>query len=512
MLVVEKAKALALRLNNPDRVFATIPTAKPLRDLVVVPHRLDEVKVLRNIGIKAPSPIEHYYDWPGIYKPFEHQLKTASFLTVQKKAIVLNDIGTGKTMSVLWAADYLLTHLLTKPVLIMSPLSTLERVWGDEIFKNFPHRSFAVLHGTAAKRRQRLNQKHDFYIINHDGFPVVYEESKDKFGLVVVDEAAVFRNPSTKRFKMFRRWLNDHPNIMVWLLTGTPTPNEPTDAWALANLIDSPNLTGRYSAFKDRVMVKVGQWKWIPRKESPEIVQQVLQPSIRFTRSECLDLPETIFQTRQVPLTKEQQHHWDTMLKHYITEAATDTITAVNEAVKVQKLIQLACGVAYNDSGENVQLDCAPRVTAVKEIIEEAGEKVIVFVPLTGTLHMLEAELAKMTTVAVVNGQVSATQRNQIFRAFQDQSDPKVLVAHPGTMSHGLTLTSATTVVWYGPINSNEVYVQANGRVERIGKNRVTNVIHIEATELERRMFDRLQNKQKLQGLLLDLIQQSQDN
>ena len=88
---------------------------------------------------------------------------------------------------------------------------------------------------------------------------------------------------------------------------------------------------------------------------------------------------------------------------------------------------------------------------------------------------------------------------------------PHVLIAHPGTMSHGLTLTSASSIIWYGPINSNDQYVQANGRVERIGKRTVSNVIQIISTPLEERMYKRLENKQKLQGLLLDLIQQETD-
>jgi SNF2 family DNA or RNA helicase len=121
---------------------------------------------------------------------------------------------------------------------------------------------------------------------------------------------------------------------------------------------------------------------------------------------------------------------------------------------------------------------------------------------------MLEKELSKHWSVAVVNGEVSANQRNIIFQGFQHEKDPHVLIAHPGTMAHGLTLTTASTIIWYGPINSNEIYVQANGRIERIGKKRVSNVIHIESTDLEHRMYERLRNKQKLQGLLLEMIQQ----
>jgi SNF2 family DNA or RNA helicase len=234
----------------------------------------------------------------------------------------------------------------------------------------------------------------------------------------------------------------------------------------------------------------------------------VLQPAVRYTRDECFDLPDTIVQTRTVDLTTEQRKHYAQMLKHLISEASEGTITAVNEAVKFQKLIQIACGVAYGDDGQNIELDCSPRVNLVKEVIEEAGEKVIVFVPLTGTLHMLERELSKHWTVGVVNGQVSSSQRNRIFQDFQHSKHPHVLIAHPGTMAHGLTLTTASTIVWYGPVNSNETYEQANGRIERIGKKHVSNVIHIEATDLEHKAYQRLQNKQKMQGLLLDLIQQ----
>jgi SNF2 family DNA or RNA helicase len=233
---------------------------------------------------------------------------------------------------------------------------------------------------------------------------------------------------------------------------------------------------------------------------------------VRFTREECFDLPDTVFQTREVKLTTEQQMHYDRMMKSFLTDVAGgEQITAVNEAVKLQKLIQIACGVAYNDRGENVEIDCAPRVAATLEVIEEIGGKVIVFVPLTGTLHMLERELSKHYTVGVVNGAVSSSKRNVIFQNFQERSDPKIILAHPATMAHGLTLTAASSIIWYGPITSNEQYVQANGRVERIGKRHVSNVIHIQATSLERKMYNRLETKQKLQGLLLDLIEQEQE-
>lgn len=515
MLVIPKAKALALKLKHPERVLAAIPTAKAIsfrgQQLVAVPHKIAEAQTLRSLGIAAPSPILHYYNWSGQFTPYEHQRMTASFLTMNQKCLVLNEIGTGKTQSALWAADYLMKTKKVRKVLILSPLSTLERVWGDAIFKGFFHRKHVVLHGTAAKRKKLLNTEADFYIINHDGFSIIADDAVGKFDLVIVDEAAVLRNPSTSRYKHFKKWMGKNPDTRLWLMTGTPTPNDPTDAWTLSQLVESPYAPRTYTGFREQVMMKIGQWKWVPRPESVETVKNILQPAIRYTRDECFDLPDTVVQTRKVDLTPEQKKHYTTMMKRLVIEMekGDGTISAVNEAVKVQKLVQIACGVAYTDDGQDFEVDCAPRVNAVKEVIEEAGEKVIVFVPLTGTLNMLERELSKRWSVGVVNGAVSSKKRDQIFYDFQHSKDPRVLIAHPATMAHGLTLTSASTVIWYGPITSNEQYVQANGRVERIGKKHVSNVVHIEATDLEHKMYHRLANKQKLQGLLLDLIQQA---
>jgi SNF2 family DNA or RNA helicase len=514
MLVEPKTKSLVLKLKDPGRVKAVVPRARELHvrglGLTALPHTLPNVMSLREIGIRAPSPILHYYDWPGQFKPYDHQRQTAAFLTVHERCLVLNEIGTGKTQSALWAADYLMQIGAVKKVLILSPLSTLERVWGDAIFKGFYNRRHVVLHGTAERRKRLLRTEADFYTINHDGFNIIAGDATDMFDLVIVDEAAVLRNPSTTRFKFFRKWMDRNDGVRLWLMTGTPTPNEPTDAWTLAKLVESPTVARTYTSFREQVMLKTGQWKWVPRPESVEIVKNVLQPAVRYTRDECFDLPDTVTQTRRVELTKDQRKHFDTMLKQLVIDLSTSgtAISAVNEAVKLQKLVQIACGVAYTDDGQDFEVDCSPRVNAVKEVIEEAGEKVIIFVPLTGTLNMLERELSKHWTVGVVNGAVSSTKRDKIFHDFQHSRDPRVLVAHPATMAHGLTLTAASTVLWYGPITSNEQYVQANGRVERIGKRHVSNVVHIEATDLEHRMYQRLANKQKLQGLLLDLIKE----
>lgn len=496
-----------------------MPTAKTLevqgKTIVAVPHRLDEVRVLRNLGFDAPGPMGYYYDWAGRYEPFIHQRITSEFLTLNPRAFVLNGMGSGKTMSVLWAFDYLRKLGLVKRMLVISPLSTLERAWGDEIFRHFPDMTFAVLHGDRNKRHNLLANNFDVYIINHDGIKakdtLELLRFRPELDLIVVDELASFRNSSTERWKSLNLLINGDKKTgegrreWAWGLTGTPTPNAPTDAWAQIKLINPAKAPGYFGAFRDAVMRQSGPYKWVMRDGALEVVKNAMVPSVRFSREECIDLPPTTFVTREVKLTADQQRAFDEMLRKLKTEHEENQITAVNEAVKMSKLLQICCGSVIGNNGE-VALDNSNRTELIREIIEEAEAKVLVFVPFTAPLLGLVEELRKDFTVELVHGETSKTQRDRIFKDFQSAKDPRVLVANPGTLSHGLTLTAANTIIWAGPTHSLETYEQANARVTRPGQKLNTLIVNIESTPLERKIYERLQGKGRTQGILLDLI------
>jgi SNF2 family DNA or RNA helicase len=216
--------------------------------------------------------------------------------------------------------------------------------------------------------------------------------------------------------------------------------------------------------------------------------------------------------TRDVELTTEQAKAYKDMMSKLSTEYAGGQILAVNEAIKANKLVQIACGVAYGTNGEEVVIPATPRINVLKEIIEESEGKVIVFVPLTGALESVAAELRKETTVEIVHGGTSKNDRDRIFGDFQNLDEPRVLVANAAAMSHGLTLTAATTIVWYAPVHSNEVYEQACARVRRPGQTRSTVIVHLAGTEVERKIYKRLQEKQSMQGLLLDMVKDDPEN
>jgi SNF2 family DNA or RNA helicase len=120
--------------------------------------------------------------------------------------------------------------------------------------------------------------------------------------------------------------------------------------------------------------------------------------------------------------------------------------------------------------GTAVDLDCASRIKVLREVIEACNEKVIVFVPFTGALNRFYDEQKGEWTVEIVDGSVAANKRNRIFKDFQTQVNPRIILAHPGTMAHGLTLTAATTIIWAAPVTSTETFLQANARISRPGQ------------------------------------------
>jgi SNF2 family DNA or RNA helicase len=472
---------------------------------VAAPATLYNLQLLRYLGFPTIQPMDIAYDWPGRYVPFQAQRVTANFLSVHPRAFVLNDMGTGKTLAALWAADFVMRCNVGLRCLVVAPLSTLERVWADAIFQNFlGRRKVVVLHGSAQKRRELLATDADFYIVNYDGVEVLERDlgARSDIRMCIVDEASAYRNRTTARHRLARKLLATKDYL--WLMTGTPTPNGPTDAYGMAKLVNNCFGEG-WGSFHDRVMVKVTQWKWVPKQGAHEAAHKLMQPAVRFAISDCIDLPPCTVQQRDVELSPEQNKAYKEMKRDLVLQAAKGPITAANEAALRLKLLQIACGAVYGANREIHMVSAQPRIKALREIIEQCNEKIIIFAPFTSVVHMLHRELKKDYSVEIINGEVSATKRNEVFAAFMGAQHPRVLVADPGTMSHGLTLTAASTIVWYAPTDRTETYLQANKRIDRPGQVHATTIVQLAATPVEREIYRRLESNETLQGLVLAL-------
>jgi len=450
------------------------------------------------------------YTWPRPpgFTPFEHQKTTAEFLTTNRRAFCFNEQGTGKTASVIWAVDYLMTLGLVKRVLVICPLSIMKSAWQNDLFKFAIHRTVSVAYGAARKRKEIVEAGAEFVIINFDGVNIVKKEiMAGGFDLIVVDEASAYKNAQTERWKDLR----DLTKVIkgLWMLTGTPAAQSPVDAYGLAKLVNPTQVSPFFGQFRDTVMMKLTMYKWIPKPTAELIVHKALQPAIRFEKADCLDLPPVTFVERDAPLTPQQLKFYNILKKQMMIEAAGEEVSAVNAAVQINKLLQIAGGAVYTDTGEVVEFDVSSRLNVVQEVIEESSHKVLVFVPFTHTIELLEKHLSKNNiTCEVINGSVSVNKRSDIVKKFQEQTEPKVLIIQPKAASHGLTLTAANTIIWYAPCTSVETYLQANARIDRPGQVNNMTVVHIKGSPIEAKMYTMLQGNINNHQKVIDLYKQ----
>ena len=505
------AKHRVIGVPYRPEFYNLFPDAKQVtvegNSLVLLPHTDDITRYLRAAGIDAPSPIMAQYDWNG-GTPFDIQKRTAAMLTVERRAYVLNGMGTGKTKASLWAWHYLYTNGHAGKLLVVAPLSTLNFTWAREIFKTLPGIKVQVLHGTKQKRLDRLSDTNaDIYVVNHDGLNVVAAAlaARPDIDCCILDELAVYRNGTATRTKVTRqvtkrmKWL--------WGMTGSPTPNAPTDAWSQCSIITPHTVPKYFNRFRDDVMNKITQFKYAPKPNALDAVFAVMQPAVRYTLDDVMELPDLVERTIDIEMGPRQAKVYKQMEDHAHAMVASNEITAMNAGAVLMKLLQISTGYVYSKDKSVITLDNDERLTALVDMVNSSDRKVIVFVPF---VHALNGIAKRLTSegydIKTVSGSTSKGERDQIFQLFQNTSAVKVLVAHPQCMAHGITLTAADTIIWFAPLPNLEIFEQANARIRRIGQKHKQQILMFQATKAEKKMYAKLRAKQRVQNALLEMF------
>lgn len=528
-------KILVLRTRAPQK-YEIIPKSKVIGHAgdglyeVAVHWGMDEVRVLKNLGVRdVPSPILRAYDWPGRYTPMAHQKDCASFLTLHRRAFNFSEPGTGKTLEALWAADYLMRIGEVRRCLVLCPLSIMQSAWLQDIGNSVIHRSaVACHHSDGSRRREMIGKGYEFVIVNYDGLPIIKDAILDDgtFDMIIVDECNAYKNSTIQRWKVLNKLVGLH--TYLWMMTGTPAAQSPEDAFGLAKLVNPDKVPKFFTSWRDKVMVRATRFKWVPKTDAYDKVHEALQPAIRYTKSECLDLPPVITTTRTVAMTAQQNKYYTLMRDKLVMQAAGEVVTAVNAAAGVSKLLQISAGAAYTDNREVVEFDCAPRLNVLLEVLAETNRKVLVFAMFRHNIDSICSFLVQNNIPAEkITGDVSVNKRTDIFSRFQgslspeevphketrdtlnEMLDPRVLVIQPQAAQHGVTLTAADTVVFWGPVMSVESYIQCVARTDRKGQtsDKVT-VVHLQGSPIEEKMFKRLSSKVDDHALLLDMYKE----
>lgn len=417
-------------------------------------------------------------------------------------------MGTGKTLSLLWATDILFNANKLNKVLIICPLSTMRAVWGKEIFFNIPHRRYEIAHGTRDARLRAISSPVHYVIINHDGVrnfldPLI----RENFSLVIIDEMTAFKSHSSERSKALQKLTSKVP--AVWAATGEPTPNSPLEAYMQAKIVNpyNRNLPRYFTQYRDLTMYQINEYVWAPKPQAPNVVTAILQPSIRYTREECIDLPPTIIETFDVDFTADQKLAYDKMAKELYLQVDEGQISAVNAAVALNKLLQIGAGAVKTNDGVVHTIDSSIRLNALYEIFEQTPQRqLVVFSTFVASIKMIvEFFRSKKVSTAAIYGDIDQKERGRLIDQFQS-NEISVLVLQPQSSAHGITLTSASTIVWYSLIASNELYQQGNARIIRPGQTRKTMIIRFVSSKAEKHIASILERKGDMSKETLQLL------
>jgi len=508
-------------------VVRYVPDAKQLNgSYVAVPKNLHNMQLLRWLDLPVLPPMDGY-DWPRAqgFTPTAAQRTMANFMVLHPRSFNLSDMGTMKTLATLWAADFIMRQHPEGScrAVIVAPLSILQRVWGDAIFRHFlGRRTYQIVYGDERKRKDLLQQPADFYIINFDGLGVG-AQTRRKFELAglsaqfrdradiriaIIDEASAYRDSRTKRSRIARILFSPERRPYLWLLTGTPTPNGPCDAYGLARQVN--NAFGEsFVSFKQRTMIQVSQYKWIPRAGSNEMARKLLSPAIRFGIEQVWDGPELTYQQRDVELTPQQRELFKSLRNQLQVVVNNEPITPANEAAARLKFLQISMGAIYDHAHHSHPVDASPRFREAEAVIEQTDRKVVIFVPLTNVLHLLRSHLSKRWSCGVLNGEVSVKDRNELLARFASSEHPHIILADPQTTAHGINeLVAADTIIWFGPTDKTELFIQGNKRLHRPGQKYPVTVVQLVSHAIEREIFRRLENNESQQGVLLRAVKE----
>jgi hypothetical protein len=515
------------------QLMQSIPAARQVNGAhVAVPITLQNSQILRYLQYPVtPIVTDANYDFPiePGRVPKEHQKAMCNFSILHPRSFNLSDPGTMKTLPALWAADWLMRQNPGWRALIIAPLNVIENVWPQAVFSNFlERRSFEVLHGDAEKRRALLAKKPDFSLINVDGMSIgahVRRSTRQRLELdglsrdlaedkaikiIIVDEADAYCDAQTKRHLATRLAIGDRPYL--WLLTGTPTGQTPTDAYGLGKLVN--NAHGKsFRDFRAATMIQVSNFKWIPRKDGNETAFRLLTPAIRYDIKDVWkNAPPCVTKQVAVPLTADQIRHLGELKRSLqITMRSGKTITAQNEAGARLKLLQISLGMIYDSVHKAHAIDAAPRYKEVEKIINSTQRKVLIFSPLTSIVDFLFTTLSKKWKCGVINGEVSLKDRKAAIDVFVAKPEYKIMILDPQSVSHGINdFVVADTVIWIAPIDKTRLYIQGNKRVHRPGQGHPVTIWQVVSNKTEIGMFERLESNTSMQGLLLDMVRRGE--
>lgn len=455
--------------------------------------------------------------------PYRHQKQAFDFACMRfgllptdyrsEGVALLMEMGTGKTITAIGIAGVLYLSGKINRVLVVAPLSILG-VWEEEFakFAAFPYH-LTVLRGNSVKKRALLanvkpRDSLQVVVVNYESARILQPELlKYNADLIIADEGHKLKENRSQQSKTMHT-LGDQAQYKL-LLTGTLITNREIDAYSQYRFLNSKIFGTSFYTFRNRFFYMSGYGQHTPvfKKDMTEdFLRRLHSIAFRVTKSECLDLPAVTEEIRTVDLEPKAMKLYRELEEESFAELKTSEVSAPNILTKLLRLSQVTGGHLTDDEYDTHLVSTA-KLNALSDIIDcsvEEGKKLVImarFVPeLNDILSLLEK---KGIGYAVVRGGVK--DRAEQVRRFQNDEDCLVFVGQIAAAGLGITLTAASTMVFYSLDYSMSNYDQAKARIHRVGQHENCHYIYLIARNtVDRKILRALRDKIDLARTLVD--------
>lgn len=502
-----------IKLADDEQTKAAVKKLKAAEEAWVKENeRIRAVKAGREEGL--------FYNFQ--FQPYKHQRVGFSFMHACPRGAVFGDCGIGKTAITAAFVDSLIQRgeiSVKEPALIICPISIIQQAWIKDFAKFTPVVPISLYEPSMYKRKQkqaaRYETKSPVYITSFSQLRLNEKRLREKrFKFIAIDESTKIKNPNTATFRALMKiaWKAKYRYVM----SGTPAPNGPIDLWSQFFFLDDgmtlePSLVDFRHTYYTRIDIGDNAGFWVPKRGMEAHINKMIEPrAVRFKSSECLDLPEQTFLVREVEATGPQRRIYDEMANNLFAELDDgETVTARVIVSKIMKLREITGGFVIDDSRTEKPIGKNPKMDELDLLLDQAlaseDHKAIVWISYRWEARAIINRYKKRYGAAGLYGDVSQKQKDKNVDNFLESPKHRLLVCHPQSAAHGLTLTAASYSIYYSLSHNFEDYYQSSMRIHRPGQKRPTFYYFLTMKDtIDKGLLQCIQKKKNVQDVLID--------
>ncbi len=440
-------------------------------------------------------------------KPYAHQLKALEMSWNKEVFAYFMEMGTGKSKVLLdgiamlydkgkinaaliiapkgvyknWYDSEIPTHMVDhiqkKTVLWQAMINQKQQKQLDSLFKPGLDLRILIMNVEAFSTKKGLDFANTFLMANS--------------ALVAVDESTTIKNPRAKRTKNILSIAKGSKYRRI--LTGSPVTKSPLDLYTQCFFLDPFLLDhASYYTFRTRYAVmRTANFHGrsvnlvVGYHHLDELTEKLKPFSYRILKDDCLDLPPKTYMKRVIQLTPEQKTVYQQMKKLALAELNGKMVTTMNVITQLMRMQQITCGhfKADDDSIQNIKNN---RITELMGILEELEGKAIIWAHYRHDIDTIVKSIEDKYPGSVMTyyGDTTTEDRQKAIKEIQNpESKVRFLVGTPQTGGYGITLTGASTMIYYSNGYDLEKRQQSEARIDRIGQKKPMTYIDILAED-----------------------------